>query len=210
MKNIFLTSAVSYVAHDIPRHLTVKPNKLRLLFIDTAAEVETGDKQWLKDDRKSLVKAGFNVEDYTFTGKKKDQVKKDLENYDVLYMSGGNTFYLLQQMQKCGALSVVKELVKNGKIYIGTSAGSIIAGSDTSLFQYADNVLDAPELKGFKGLEFVDFTIFPHWGSEDFKDVYLREIMKQSYQEKNKIILLNNYQYVVVDNGWFQIVDVRD
>jgi len=45
-----------------------------------------------------------------------------------MYMCGGNTTYLLQQMQETGAFDLIVERVHGGKPYIGTSAGSIIAG----------------------------------------------------------------------------------
>lgn len=53
MKKLFLTSSISFVASDIAKRL--KKRNLKLVFIDTAAEVEEGDLQWLKDDRKALV-----------------------------------------------------------------------------------------------------------------------------------------------------------
>ena len=128
MKRLFLTSAVHGVAHDIAKRVNLsKGNKL--VFIDTAAEVVTGNKNWLKKDRRALVKAGFNITDYTLAGKKKSQLEKDLASFDYIYLSGGDTFYLLEQSQKSGFASLVKDLVlKRGKTYIGTSAGSIIAG----------------------------------------------------------------------------------
>lgn len=93
MKQLFLTSAVSFVAHDLVRHLDLSENN-KLVFIDTAAEPEEGDKQWLRDDRDSLTENGFDVTDYTITGKTRLELEKDLSHFDYIYMSGGHTFYL--------------------------------------------------------------------------------------------------------------------
>ena len=92
MTNIFLTSSVNFVANDIPKYLVKPPQKLQLLFVDTAAEVEKGDKQWLKDDRNSLIKAGFQVFDYTFSGKNKEEIKKRLDEVDILSLNIRNKF----------------------------------------------------------------------------------------------------------------------
>ena len=130
---LFLTSSVHAVAHDIAKKVDLhKADKL--VFIDTAAEVEEGDKTWLRNDRRALVNAGFAVSDYTITDKSKNQLKIDISRFDYIYLSGGNTSYLLQQSQKSGFISLIKELVQDkGRVYIGTSAGSIIAGpSDIS------------------------------------------------------------------------------
>ena len=167
MKQLFLTSGVHAVAHDIAKKVDLsKGNKL--VFIDTAAEGEKGDKQWLKNDRKALVDAGFEVADYSITGKSKDELETYLPKFDYIYLSGGNTSYLLQQSQKSGFIPVIKDLVlKKGKTYIGTSAGSIIAGPVLPVYLLDDSEdikLDDP-----KGYGFVNFAILPHWRSEDFK-----------------------------------------
>lgn len=210
MKTLFLTSSVSGVAHDLPRHFPKGTKGLRLAFIYTAEEVEEGDKTWLKDDRQSLVDAGFIVSDYTVTGKTKKDVTSDLTKADVLYFSGGNAAYLLQQMQKCNGIEIVRELViQKGKTYIGTSSGSILAGPDISPFNQFENLKLAPDLKGFIGLNLVNFVVFPHWGSEDFREKYLKNRLEYAYKESQfPLVVLTDTQYVYVKDDWYQVVDV--
>ena len=210
MKTLFLTSSVSGVAHDLPRHFPQGTKGLRLAFIDTAEEVEEGDKTWLKNDRQGLVDAGFTVSDYTITGKTQKQVRTDLTKADVLYFSGGNAAYLLQQMQKCHGIEIVRELViQKGKTYIGTSSGSILAGPDISPFNQFENLQFAPDLKGFIGLNFVNFVVFPHWGDEYFKDKYLKNRLEYAYKDNQyPLVMLTDSQYVHVKDDWYQIIDV--
>ena len=208
MKQLFLTSGVHAVAHDISKKVDLsKGNKL--VFIDTAAEGEKGDKQWLKNDRKALVDAGFEVADYSITGKSKDELETYLPKFDYIYLSGGNTSYLLQQSQKSGFIPVIKDLVlKKGKTYIGTSAGSIIAGPVLPVYLLDDSEdikLDDP-----KGYGFVNFTILPHWGSEDFKKMYLGKRLETVYKEDQvPLLLLTDNQYGHVRNDQVKIVDVN-
>ena len=77
MKKLFLTSDAHSVEHDFPNNIDLsKGNKL--VFIDTASEPEKGnDITWLINDRKALVNAGFDVTDYTITGKN----QKELETF---------------------------------------------------------------------------------------------------------------------------------
>lgn len=207
MKRLFLTSSVNFVAHDIAKQ--IKGKKQKLLFITTAVEVVKGDLQWFRNDRKSLVRAGFIVTDYTITNKKKKEIDQAVENTDIIYMSGGNSFYLLQQIQQTHSAQIFRDHVNKGKIYIGTSAGSIIAAPDIYPTYYLDKAKQAPKLKGYKGLSLVDFLVFPHWGSWHFKKLYLNHRLNQAYQEKYKLILLNNYQYVLVEDDWYKIVEVK-
>lgn len=209
MENIFLTSSISYVAHDIPKYLAKKASSLKLIFINTAAEVEEGDLTWLRNDRNALVKTGFQVSDYTISGKTKNQIQNALKDIDVIYFSGGNQFYLLEKIQKSGCAQVLCDYVKNGKIYIGCSAGSIIAGPDIYITRLIDAVSKASNLKSYKGLGLVDFIVFPHWGSTDFKELYLNRRLINAYVTKYKIILLTDYQYIRIKVGWYQIMEVK-
>ncbi len=210
MKTLFLTSSVSGVAYDLPRHFPQGTKGLRLAFIDTAAEVKEGDMTWLKDDRQSLVDAGFSVEDYTVTGKTQKQVRTDLTKADVLYFSGGNTAYALQQMQKCSGIEIVRELVtQKGRTYIGTSAGSIMAAPDISPYNQFENLKFAPDLQGFIGFNLVNFVVFPHWGDEYFRAKYLKNRLEYAYKDNQyPIMVLTDSQYVYVKDDWCQVVDV--
>lgn len=142
MKHLFLTSSVHAVAHDIAKKLDLSSHN-KLVFITTPAEPETGDLTWLANDRKALVDAGWDVTDYTITNKNVDKLKNDLAVYDFIYVSGGSTIHMLKESKKSGFFSLVQDLIyKDNKIYIGTSAGSIITGP-----KCPDYLLDRDEVK---------------------------------------------------------------
>jgi dipeptidase E len=205
---LFLTSSIHAVAHDIAK-LVDFSNGNKLVFIDTASEPkgEREDLEWQKTDRQALVDAGFVVSDYTITGKSRSQLEADLEAFDYIYLSGGDTFYLLEQSQKSGFVSLIRELIQEkGKIYIGTSAGSIIAGPKLLDYHQAEGV--TLENRDTYGL--VNFTIIPHWGSDGFREKYLGGRIEIVYKEDQvPLMLLTDTQYVHVQNGRMEIVDVR-
>jgi len=210
MKHLFLTSSVHVVAQDIAKKVDISKNSKNneLVFINTAAESVTGDKTWLENDRQALINAGFEVTDYTITGKTLTQLKKDLNGYRYIYLSGGNTYCLIQQSQKTGFTSLIKDLIlKQGKIYIGTSAGSIIAGP-----KCPDYLLSAKQIrrsKQVKGYGLVNFTVVPHWGSKEFKDLYLKKRLKIAYKiDQVPLLLLTDNQYVHVVDGCYEIIDM--
>ncbi|HKY73734.1 MAG TPA: Type 1 glutamine amidotransferase-like domain-containing protein [Patescibacteria group bacterium] len=209
MKQLFLTSSVHAVAHDIAKRVDLSKNN-KLVFITTPAEpkAERGDLQWLRNDRQALVDAGFDVSDYTITGKSQDQLETDLARFDFIYMSGGDTYYLLEKSQKSGFISVVNNFVRSrGKIYIGTSAGSIITGEKCP--DYLD-MNSASGLENTDGYGLVNFTILPHWGSDDFRKKYLGNRLEIAYR-KNQVplLLLTDTQYVHVQDECMSIIDVR-
>lgn len=208
MKTLFLTSNANTVINDVVTRFERFPKGMRLVFITTAAEGEAGDKKWLQQDRDALTSVGFEVTDYTLTGKSEEDVRLDLVGYEVIFFSGGNTFYLLEQIQKSNSTEFFREEIEKGVIYIGSSAGSVVAGPTIEIIKNLDAVENAPDLKGFTGLNLVDFVVLPHWGSQYFKEQYLNSRLEQAYSLENKVILLTDNQYIHVTDDWYQIVKV--
>lgn len=204
---LFLTSSVSEVANNISKHIDLGKGN-RLVFIDTAAEPEKGgDTTWLTNDREALVNAGFKVTDYTITNKTITELRDFLPNFDYIYLSGGNTLHLLSESYKSGFINLVKKLVKEGRIYIGTSAGSIITGP--YIPEYLRDDTNHVDVENKPAYDLVNFTVVPHWGSDFFKDDYLNERLKTAYKEDSvPYILLTNNQYILADDGSFKIIDV--
>ena len=206
MKQIYLTSSVEFVAASIGERIGVTGK--RLAFVSTAAEVVEGDLTWLKRGRNALVDTGFEVEDYTLTGKMSEEIEGDLLDFDVIFLSGGNNFYLMEKIQESGCAPALRELVEGGKVYIGESAGSTVASRNIYATYIEDDMKAAPNLQGFEGLGLVDFLVFPHWGSEYFRDRYIGRRMDHAYTSNDKIILLTDHQYVMVRGEMMRIIDV--
>lgn len=212
MKSLFLTSSIGAVNKDLVKHFSYSISGQKMAFIDTASEleeIEKGGRPWIQKDLDSMKSLGFDVFRYTLTEKTPTQLVSDLSDVDVLYVGGGNTYYLLQQVQLSGFTEIAKKHVEQGKVYIGTSAGSIIAGPDIELAYRPDGPVNAPKLKGTQSLGLVDFTVLPHWGSDMAKELYLHHRIEHDYIPTHKIILLSDTQYVIVKEDWYKIVDVN-
>jgi len=209
MKKLFLASSINQTAKDIAKQIGKDPKSLKTAFITTAAEPEgPNDTEWLKNDRKGLVDTGFDLFDYTITNKTSKQIKEDLEDCKVIHVNGGNTFYLLLQARKSGFDKFIRKFVEGGGIYIGSSAGSIIASPNIHIARNIETKIYEKELKTFEGFNLVDFITLPHWASEFFKDLYLNHRINISYVTGNKIVLLTDTQYVFVENDMYKIIDV--
>lgn len=190
MKKLFLTSSISEVHKEVAK-LIEKPKNQKLAFIYTASEAEEGDKTWLNKDREALKSIGFSTEDYTLTGKTEKDINKDLKKFQAFFLSGGNTFYLLEKIQQSNFIPFIKNKVMAGCIYISSSAGSIVAGPNIEPARMADSPQKAPNLKSTKGINLVDFVILPHWGSKHFKDIYLGSRIKTNYNTKKQNYFIN-------------------
>lgn len=207
---IFLTSSVGSVAAHLYKNFLADKGFKTVLFIDTAAEPEISngeDDGWLQNDLKSLRDQGYQVDRYTITGQTRDGVEKKIDEYDVIYMSGGNTAYLLDQLQKTNSLTLIKEKVGQGKPYIGTSAGSIIAGP--RIPEYLKEGEPVPD--DYTAFGFVNFVVAPHWGSDIFRDEYIGGRIETAYRlDQPPYVLLNDKQYIhITDEGLMKIVETE-
>jgi dipeptidase E len=126
-----------------------------------------------------------------------DKNLANLPEYDIYYVCGGNTFYILDRIRKTGLDKVLTEEVQKGKFYLGVSAGSIIVGPDIEAAGIGDADKDDVGLSDLAGLKLTEHIIMPHYCSEEEKDV-------QDFMERRKgepVIALTDDQAVFVENG---------
>ncbi len=203
---LYLTSNLYSVAEEVGQRVLKQTKNKKLVFIPTAAEGEKGDKSWLEEDRQALFAAGFEVLDFSITDRTQEQVAAVLEGVGSVCVGGGNTYYLLEKIRQSGFDQLVPQLVKKGLIYIGSSAGSIVAGPsiETSL----DDRKITPNLTDYAGLNLTDISVRPHWGSDHFRKKYLKE-MPRLYSLPYKFVLLNDQQFLSIEDEWSQIIEVE-
>lgn len=145
--------------------LTGKPfNELNLVDIPTAANTEKGDKSWLTDGFNKCKELGFaHIDIVDISAVSINVWEPKLNKANVLLFGGGNTFYLLDWLNKSGLRELLPEMLKN-KVYMGISAGSYVACPDISSAQWKhmedQNIVG---LKDLRGLGLVNFLISPHY-----------------------------------------------
>lgn len=110
----------------------------------------------------------------------KDEIKK-LLNSDVLIITGGNTFVLLNHLRKSGLDEAVKKFAnEKGKTILGFSAGAIVMSSTIRMANCGNIDDNEVGMTDFTGLNLIPFDIFPHY-DEKYEDVIL-EYEKSSGQ----------------------------
>ena len=117
MKKLFLTSTFAQVAHELTPLLTKPATELTVAFIPTAADVYA-DKWFIEADRAKLVEMGFQLVDVSIKDIHGDELTEILSGVDIIFVAGGNVFYLLEQARISGFLNIVPRLVENGVMYI--------------------------------------------------------------------------------------------
>lgn len=201
MQKLFLTSIkIDKLLDIIPK----SPKELKVAFIPTAADPYV-DKWFAEADRKKLIEFGFKLIEVDLKNKDEDQLKDILSDADIVYFTGGNSFYLLDKVRKSGFDKILPSLLDKGVIYAGSSAGAVIAGATIEPIKYLDDPSIVPELESFEALGLVDFAIIPHYGKEKYKEKH-EKTMSEFGGGKLKLVTLTDEQSIIVENDEYKIV----
>ena len=98
MNNILLiSSGLIYIKDFVGR----PPETVNMVFVPTAGNPDK-DVWWIDKDRDVLTRMGFRYTELDIAGKNFEELKSSLDNADVLYIAGGYTYYLLEQIRNTG------------------------------------------------------------------------------------------------------------
>lgn len=204
-KTLFLASNAMAMKNEIVKLLQKPAYDVNVGFIITASKQEQ-DISYVKQDIAEMNELGFNVEEIDIEGKNEFQLIQLLKVKDIIFVAGENTFYLLNAMKKCNFDKVLKKLLKQGIVYIGSSAGSIVIGKtiQTAGWYGDENIVKTKDLKG---LNILPFDIFVHYEPK------YAEIIKQKMPDSrkrlknlriitdNQAILIQNQEEILIGEG---------
>ncbi|MBT2285048.1 Type 1 glutamine amidotransferase-like domain-containing protein [Paenibacillus polymyxa] len=202
MKKLFLTSSFEETASlfgAFEEELTGRT----VTFIPTAA-IQEEYNDYVQAGRKALEELGLVVDELEISSASPQEIESTLQRNDMIYVTGGNTFFLLQELKKSGADQRIRAHIQAGKIYIGESAGSIILSPHIEYVKEMDDSTVAPSLKSYGALNVIDFYPVPHHGCFPF--VESSEKVLAEYQSKVPLVPITNAQAIVVEGEQFRIV----
>ena len=160
----------------------------KILYITTASDgEEDDDKSWMDEEYKTILDLGINESNIT---EYKIGNDVNIDDFDIIYMMGGNTFYLLDVIRKTRFDKIIVDFINKGKIYIGSSAGSEILGNsiDVALGYDENNV----NMIDFTGLKIVDALIVPH---SNKKEKFIGELKNKT---KENVITLYDGDGIII------------
>lgn len=85
----------------------------------------------------------------------------DFNEFDMIWLAGGNTFYLRWLIEEKNFKSKIINFANSGKIYAGSSAGSIIAGPTIEDVDTIDDP-EVPPTRIDDGLSITKYVVLPH------------------------------------------------
>jgi dipeptidase E len=112
--------------------------------------------------KKGLEELGVKVQEIDIS---REDIYSNYPDFDIYCVCGGNTFYILDRLRATGVQNILVEAVNKNKLFIGISAGSILAGPDIEPAKFGGDVneLGMHHLGSF---HWIPFLIFPHYTEE--------------------------------------------
>ena len=138
--------------------------------------------------------AGFNLINNSLVGSSEEYDK--LINSNILAISGGNTFTLLNNLRKSGLDKAIIEFTKKDNFVLsGFSAGALVLTPTIkicSLPNFDDNNVG---VKDFTGLGIVDFEVFPHYDETSQKEL----LDKYRLTTKHEVKEITNEEFIALN-----------
>lgn len=183
-------------------NLPKNPEHIKVAFITTAAYGEETNPTWLEIYRKELRGCGIKtIEDLDLKGKTKEKLEQLLSNKDVIFVNGGNTFYLLKYIRESELDEILPNILRKGTIYVGISAGSYVVCPTIEMATWKRQDRNIAGVKDFTGLNLVPFLLSAHFKKENQK-----MIEDQSKKIKYPLIVLTDQQAVLCIDNRSQII----
>lgn len=167
--------------------------QVRVIFIPTASRTEE-ELKYVAESRQELI--GLGIGDIVTLNLDHPVTADEIKSADVVYVCGGNTFYLLKKIRESGLDKLLPDFQG---LYVGVSAGSIVVGPNIEVAGPWDE--NDVELSDTTGMKMTDFAVVPHYQRKD--QAVVQDFKKRANYE---IVELTDNQAVLVDGGQRKII----
>jgi len=199
---MLLTSTVEFFAPKLPQVFGDKLKNMNALYIPTAAYAEDGYEDWLTPELDAIRSQVKSLVEFDIANKTQNELLSVLEGMDILYVTGGNTYCLLEEMNKIKFEEVLDIFFKRDGVYLGSSAGSIVMCPDIDFIREVDEP-EKSNLENTVAHDLIDFSIMPHINQPKFNDVFEKTLSGRN--KGKKIIGLRDDQALWVEDGYTRI-----
>ncbi len=202
MKKLILVSML-YQVTDLVKTIEPELAGKTVTYIPTAGIVEETEGM-VEEETTILESLGLAVDVLDVSAASYESIVNSLTKNDIIFIGGGNTFFLLQELRRSGADKILVQEVNKGKLYIGESAGAVIACPDIGYCSGMDSPEKAPELTDYTGLGLVDFYIVPHIGNKEMGEAAEKAV--EEYNSKLDLKIITDRQIIQVDGENLKIL----
>ena|SRR3989344_9401213 len=169
--------------------------EMKIGYVTTASK-GSRDRTFLEKVKSTMRENSISFEEIDIEEKSKDEMLNFFKDKNIIHVEGGNTFYLLKAIRESDFAEVLKEMLSDGKIYIGTSAGAYIMCPNIEVANWNETGRDRFGLTDFSALNYVSFVLKVHY--KDEAENLVKEKMKTL---KYPLRILRDGQGILVEDN---------
>ncbi|MCF7833661.1 MAG: peptidase E [Candidatus Pacebacteria bacterium] len=171
----------------------IPKDEMKIGYITTASKGDRGD--FSRKLKYAINDAGYKFEEIDIEGKTEEEIKYFFKDKNIIHMEGGNSFYLIKVIRETGFGNILRKLLEEGRVYIGTSAGAYIMCPTIEVSDWDETGKLRFGITDFTALNYVPFVLKVHY--KDEQEVKVREKIKTL---KLPIRILKDTQGILVEN----------
>src|SRR3989338_2634333 len=197
---LLLLSSLRLLINGLPPVLGKPWKEFNMAHVITASKGVTG-LEYLERNRAFIKKEGYRSEELDLDGKSENELRDILSKKELVYVEGGNSYYLLKSIRESGFDKVVKELLPKGLIYMGGSAGSYVCCPTIEMAAWKHQDRNRFGVSDFTAMNLVPFLLSVHYKPE------YNEILKEKIsQVKYPVKILTDEQVLMVTDGEVELI----
>jgi dipeptidase E len=179
---------------------------ISMAIINEAYAVEIGDQRWVTEELNHVATTvGGEINIINLHALNKEEIQKRIMKMDAIYVLGGHTDYQIYVFNKSGLSELLPDLLKE-KVYVGSSAGSMVLCKRVSTAAYEELYGEGENYEIHNYLEFADFAIKPHLNSPHFLKVRIENLVKISETFDSRIFGLQDDQAIEVNGAEIKFI----
>ncbi|NMC35974.1 type 1 glutamine amidotransferase-like domain-containing protein [Candidatus Beckwithbacteria bacterium] len=202
---LILTSSGKFIIqNNINQYLPKKITDCKIAYISTASK-KVHDDSYAKNFQNTINKLNFSFNDIDIAGMNEGELRKALDGHDIIFVEGGNTYYLLKSVRDSNFEKVIKEKLSEGVVYIGSSAGSYITGPSIIMSTFNERGFDRFGITDFTAMNIVPFLLKAHYTPD------MMERLKKDFSNTgHPLRILTDKQALIINNGAVQLLGEGD
>ncbi len=175
----------------------------KVVCIPTAAYAEKGYEEWLPQEMQVIQQRAGSFIELDIEGKSPEEVDDTTRDADIIYVTGGNTYHLLEQAKNCNLKTCIDKCFERGGMYFGCSAGAIVTSPRIDFIEDMDDNIN--NINDFEGLNLIDFLFLPHLDHQHYGPI-IAGIADKLKSAKENVFGLNDDQGLYIEDSYIRII----
>lgn len=192
---IILSSDINFILNQGYSLTGIPKDEIRIGYVTTASK-GAKDSSYINKIKELIRKEGYNLKEIDIEGKSREHLESFFKDKNIIQVEGGNTFYLLKAIRNSYFPELLKNLLNQGRVYIGISAGAYIMCPTIEVANWNENGRDRFGVIDFKALNYLPFILKCHY--TDDQKIKIEEKKKSL---KYPLKLLRDGQGILFEDG---------